>query len=348
MTPRLFKVLRSRELAVYLFLVVSLLALYGSLIPAEKAETVLGRFGGGLLLLGRTLGLVDTYHSPLFVFLMVLLCVNLAFCTVSRFLRRGSVPAGEAGGRRSAVRWLDLLLHASVLVLLAGGAAKGLWGFTGTKNIHVGTTANTVLDWRLGYEVPLGFSIAVKDRVDEYYPAEMRIGVANAATGEKLGLVEVGGRYGEGLPAAGVSLSLLDFDRAGLRARLGAVIDGREVEFELLGEEEGGGTDTVGPYIFTLVAWRQELKTVRSLLTILEGEEAVKEEWIAPNARVSFKRTSLYQTAWGEDQYRNPYVGIQVVRDPGGPVFWAGGILFSLTLPLYLLVRHGGRSSRRG
>ena len=116
---------------------------------------------------------------------------------------------------------------------------KGIWAFTGTKNIAVGTRADKVFDWRSREEVPLGFAVDVKDRVDEHYPARVRVGVLHSATEEKVGLVEFGEDSAGELAASGIALSLEDFDRAELRFRIHAVIGEGEARFELRAGEEG-------------------------------------------------------------------------------------------------------------
>jgi hypothetical protein len=58
---------------------------------------------------------------------------------------------------------------------------------------------------------------------------------------------------------------------------------------------------------------------------------------------LEYKGTSIFQTAWGTDRYGNPYIGVQVARDPAAPLFWVGCVLFSISLPLFLYLRHGRR-----
>lgn len=335
------KLLRSKKLALFLFLALALVSVYGTLSATEQARAFyLKGFGEHFLPLGRFLGLVDTYHSPIFIALFLLLLLNIALCSWQRFAGLGRAHDGAPGGRRRFIRWLDLILHLSILVILAGGAAKGALGFIGTKNIHVGLSTDVVFDWSREADVPLGFTIHLKDRVDEYYSGEFKIGVSVAETGEKIGLLQVKEGERTALPGGTGSIEVVKFDRRDWLLEMRVVYEGREelVVFEV--KEGGDTTGGIGPFSVTLVAWRQDLKTVRSLVAIEEGGKIVKEGWLTPNGRVAYKGTSLFQTAWGIDEYRNPYTGIQVTRDPGAPLFWAGCILFSLALPLYLAVRH--------
>jgi lysophospholipase L1-like esterase len=344
------KFLRSQKLALFLFLSVALLAIYGTFVTPERAEAYFGtHFGGRFLTLGRLLGLTGTYHSPLFIALFLLLLLNLVLCTWRRFSTSGKSPdGGSRGWGRPIVRWLDLLMHLSVLVILAGGAAKGMWGFTGTVNIPVTVSADRVFDWRTRTEVPLGFTIQVKNRIDEYYPVQVKIGVRDAVTGERVGLLEMREGSEAELPGGKGRMKVLGFDRQAQVVRLAVGYAGDTEVVQLETREGGENSAEAGPFEVVLVAWRQDLKTVRSLVAILDGERVVQEGWLEPNGRMTFGRTNLFQTAWGVDQYRNPFSGIQVVKDPGAPLFWAGCVLFSLAAPLFLVVRHGReRSGRR-
>jgi hypothetical protein len=334
------KLLRSHTLALFLFLVIALLAVKGSLFsPAQWELYYFKSFGRRFLPMARFFGLIDTYRSPVFLSLMALLCLNLVLCTWNRFTRRREASSRAGGGRAAAVRWLDLAMHVSVLILLAGGAAKGLWGFTGTQNIHVGFSTDTVFDWSLQADMPLGFTIAIKEQVREHYPIQARIGISETGSGRKLTLLEVWeGRWTK-IEGSDLELEVsgLDNETKVLSLRAGGAGPPETLFFETV---PGGRTSaSFGDYRLTLVAFRQDLKSVRSRVAILEGDVRRKEGWLLPNSRMSYQGTSIYQTAWGTDDYGSRYTGIQVSRDPGAIVFWSGSILLSLSLPFFILAR---------
>jgi hypothetical protein len=334
--------LGSRRLALGLFFAVSAFGLYGSLVPAERATRVFAAVAGGSgLAAARFLGLADTYRSPVFVALLALLAVNLLACTVPRFTR------SRASSRGPVAAWLDLLLHLSLLLVLAGAAAKALWGSTLTANVRVGEAIAEAYDWRLNADVPLGFTVAVAERRTDYYPASVRVGVRGAATGEKIALLELAEQAPARVPGHEISLILSGFAEDPARFLFSTAPDGGT--FGLEARAEQGGTVTRGGLSFTLVAYRQEIKSVRGLVRVLEGDQLAAEGWLGSNERLEHKGTSLFLTAWGTDEQKRRFIGLQFVRDPGAPLFWAGCVLLAALLPAYLLVRHPrGEASRPG
>lgn len=340
----LLDTLGSRRLALTLFFAVCGFGIYGSLFTARQAENFFSSAaGGGGLVVARVLGLADTYRSPVFVGLLALLGVNLLACTWPRFVR------SRASSRRAAVTWLDLLVHVSILVVLAGGAAKAVWGSTVTANVRVGESIAEAFDWRVNADVPLGFTVAVAERRTEYYPASVRVGVRSAASGGKIALLELAEGTPASIPDSNVVLTLSGFAEDPERFRFGLAPGAAADSFELEVGRESGRSATRGAYTFDLVAYRHEIKAVRGLVRILAAGRVVAEGWLGSNERLEHRGTSLFLTAWGADEQGRRFIGLQFVRDPGAPVFWAGSALLAALLPAYLLIRHPrAGSARRG
>lgn len=339
----------SRQLALLLFFATAVLALYGSFVPPEKAELVFFKgYGERSLPAARFLGLIDTYHSPVFLTLLGSLAVNLIVCTSSRLVRHHRRAHGPRSDRRAGMTaLLDLLVHLSVLLVLAGGGAKGIWGTTVTKNVYVGLSTETALDWRLDAEIPLGFTVLVKERVEEYYPPRARVGVKRSDTGAKIALLEVEAGSPATVTGGALALKFAAFERQGGRFFFSAVIAGEEADFMLEGKK-GANVVAVGPYTFTLASFRDDLRSVRSLIQVVEGAAVAVEGWLGPNERIAHRGTNIFQTAWGADEFGNRFVGLQFVRDPGAPLFWAGCALLAVLMPAYLFQRHGWRIASPG
>lgn len=342
---KMVEVFTSRRLALQIFLGICAFGVYGSVVPPRDAERVFTRtFGEFGLAAARLVGLLDTYRSPLFRALLAALVLNILVCTLMRISPRLGPRGSRWRQRGGAVPLLDLLLHLSVVVMLAGGAAKAIWGMTTTKNVHVGRTTDTAFDWRREAEVPLGFTVLAKERVDVYFPARVQVGVRWANTGAKVGLVEL--REGESPVAVhgtSAALALLSLERKSGHIFLLIDVEGRQERVEFETRRGGKTVEAAGPFTLTLVAFRDILKTVRSLIVIAEGDQVVLEQWLEPNGSVEHRGMSIFQTAWGTDEFDNPYVGLQFVRDPGAPVFWAGCVALALLVPVYLTLRHGRR-----
>jgi len=326
----------SMKLAIVLMLLCALAAVPGTLVPAVKTEQFYREtFGPRVLSLARAAGLLDVYRSPPFLLLLGLLAANIALCSWRRFRTRSA----HATRQRWPLIWSDLLLHASIILVLAGGAGRAVWGFVGTEYLVVGVPTTTVYDWSSQGDVQLGFALLAKERVDEYYPLLLKVGIRDAA-GKKVALLEVGeGRAAE-IPGATLKLSLFSYDAAAATVRIRAELDGRSEIATLVVREGSPPAPVGGGYTAALVAWRRELKNVRARVAVLDGEREVQQQWLSTNERLSFRGASVFLTGWGRDESGNLNVGIQVSRDPAAPLFWAGCILLSVASASFFLLRH--------
>lgn len=155
-TKKTIKFLASTELAVGLFLVISLVA-----IPGTVSDN-------------RTI-----YSSPLFLSLLGLFGINLVLCTKRRY--------------RTISRSV-LVLHGGVLLTLLG-CILASFGFVSTVNLYEGTMVDHVYRWDKEADVPLGFGMALKKINWEFYPMPVKIGVLRGQTKEKLFELKTGQRF---------------------------------------------------------------------------------------------------------------------------------------------------------
>jgi len=171
--------------------------------------------------------------------------------------------------------------------------------------------------------------------------------VRERATETKLDPFEiVEGTSGRAI-AAGFPLAVRVLSTDGKTVLL-AVASAIETESVQLSLSPGAGAAAAfGPYELTVIAYRRDLRTVRGRVAILEGERVAREAWLEVNGGVSHRGTHFFLTGWGADQYGNKFLGIQYSRDPSAPVFWAGAVLLTALLPLFLVLRHRRRPSSR-
>ena len=144
---KVVKFFASTELAIVLFLVISLVA-----IPGTFSEN-------------RTF-----YSSPLFRSLLGLFGINLILCTQRRF---AIIPKSV------------LVLHCGVIVTLAG-CILASFGSVATVNMYEGTTVDHVYRWDTKTDVPLGVEMALKKIHWEFFPMPVKIGVLRGQRKEKL------------------------------------------------------------------------------------------------------------------------------------------------------------------
>jgi hypothetical protein len=277
------------------------------LFGAITLVTIPGTFG-----IGRS-----WYASPLFKILLGLLATNLLACTIQRWKR---------------LKWPILLLHGGVLVTLAGAFLTSL-GYVATVNIYEGAKTELAYRWDLEQDVPLGFELALDKIFREYQPVPVKVGVLRGE--EKTGLF---------ILKTGESFKLGDYQ---VRA------DSLDLQSETLyltvlqGDRTIGTASTAGettmpggfPYAFKLVAFQNpilrrtwvDLKLSRDSSVMAHGTAEINRpfQW----GGLYFYNTLIDRTPNGE-----AFAGIQIVRDPGRPVVFAGFILASLGA-LALLVR---------
>ena len=253
---------------------------------------------------------------------LVLIGVNLLFCTIRRF------------------QWISkpvLLIHIGFLVTLAGGALS--WsGFVATVNIHEGSTTETAYRWDRESDSPLGFSLEVKEIHTNYYPFGVKVGVLK--NGEKSGLFPLKTDQSFTLDRFRVMVSSLDFSASSLN--LFVFEDDR-----LLGAYSTGGASDLPadfPYDFKLVAFQDPvLKRVWTDISILRNNTVVAEGTAEVNHPFKWEGLRFYNTQIDNDDTGAPYAGIQIVKDPGIPYIYAGFIIICLGAVFQL-----GRLSMKG
>jgi hypothetical protein len=328
MIDLLVKTLKSARLTLVLLLLLSFLALLGTVPrPVESVERSASSFA-------RLLGFRNTFRSPLFVGATALLAVNVLFCTAQRF----------KGSHTRRLRSLpDLVMHLALVLVICGGGVKAIWGTVRTVTVPVGTETGSVYDWKSEADVPLGFVLRVVRLDFDYHPVRALLGVRDSRTGAKIGVVEIGEGKKVPLPRTGWTAGLLSIDRQSGLAQFAVQTPTAAGEISLsLAPGPGASAEFEGAG-FTLVAFKDEVKMVRALVNATVESGLVIERWLSPNGGVDVEGSQLALTSWGNDQFGNPFAGFQVSRDPGAPLFWAGCVLLACALPLHAV----GRSRRR-
>lgn len=246
------------------------------------------------------------YASPFFMGPLWLLGLHLLLCTVQR-LKTIPLPV--------------LIIHTGVLATLAGAAVTAT-GFVATANIYEGGTIDRVYRWDRDENFFLGFTVTVKKIGMEYYPVPVRVGVLRG--NEKAGLFTL---------KTGESFNLGEY-----AVRIDALDDGSE-SLELSVFHQGqfiGRTATSGmselppgfPYSFVLVAYKNPApRQVRVDLSLARGPELTAEGTLAANEPFDWQGFRFSNTQIERDPYGNPYAGIQITRDPGRPLVYAGFVM---------------------
>ena len=274
------------------------------------------------------------YGSLWFLSLVGLLALSTTICVVTRLTRKRGFRLG--------------LVHAAILLILAGGLVKGNWKTSGNINLVPGQVANSMAvleDGRpTGKIVELPFLVRLDDFKVEFYEGSTEVLVYDLKLSEEKPTVSlsvgkeeqksVGGKTlsaverttGEVAPAPGHAAVEADI----IVVRIGdetvsVPVDGRGVRHGNLGflvQERGGAP-----------------KLYRSKLAVLdENGDTIVSHDVVVNDPLRYNGYWLYQSNWGKTKGGGLFSGIQVVRDPGLPYVLLGLGLLLLGLVVNLLV----------
>lgn len=277
------------------------------------------------------------FHSWWFIALLAVFGLNLSVCLVSRL-------RASRGGLGSK------LTHAAVLVILAGAAVSFLAAQRGTVELTKGEerTSFCVGDG----EKPLGFSVRLEDFAVEWYrPRYFKLGVKVEDRGFRKKFEAVPGReYRVG--ETGYTFTVKDYfpefavDEEGQKVNLSDKALNPAVLVEI---RSPAGTEQRWVFAFhpdlqmgddgnIRVVFLEEpsIREFRSRLRFSEGARMV-ERSVKVNSPVEFAGYTFYQS--GYDPQRPEWTSLEVVRDPGTPIVFAGFALLNVGIAVLYLRR---------
>ena len=259
-----------------------------------------------------------------------LLGISLLLCTWRRF---------------HALARPVLIMHGGVLLTLAGGLVS-TFGFVATVNVYEGASVDRAYRWDKQADAPLGLELTAARVHSRYYPVPVRVGVLKGAERAGLFTLRTGESFSMG-PYTVIAEGLVLPDET---LRLSVHLQGRSI----------GRADTAGyrdlppdfPYSFVLVAFKDPVleRTWVDLVLTRDGA-AIAEGPAEVNGPFQWQGLSFYHTRTDRDAYGRVYAGIQIVRDPGRPVVFAGFGIIVLGSLLWMrgkLSRHRSPSGVHG
>jgi hypothetical protein len=137
----LMDVLASVKFAVAIIIVISVACVFGTVIPQGGAAASYAQqnpAAADRMELFARLGLIDVYSSWWFIGLLCLLAATVMTCSLRRF---ATVKRTSGAAQRRALG--SMFTHISILLILAGGVVRGVWGEKGHIEFHEGETRST-------------------------------------------------------------------------------------------------------------------------------------------------------------------------------------------------------------
>jgi hypothetical protein len=312
---KLLKFIGSIRMALILFLVIILVSFVGALVPTEFQANI--------------------YYSWWFFLLLILFALNLFACSLERLLF-------------SRKKWSSTITHLSVLVILLGSLISFLFSSRGTVEFVEGQTKDSFISEK-GLK-PLNFKVILQDfNLEWYTPDNFKVRVYVKAKGVK--------RKYQAILGEEYKIKDTDYAFSVLRYLPDFKID----------EERKVSNNSAQPnnpailinikspfrseerWLFTkhpMVAPEAD----ENIKFIFDGEPMIKEftstvkfidgekqeiKTIKVNSPVQFKGYTFYQT--GYDPKRLDWTALEVVRDPGVSIVFAGFILLNAGIILVYL-----------
>ena len=328
----IWKFFSSVKLAVWLLAIIAALSLLGTFIPQnQEASFYIDRYGhSGYRALLET-GLTDVYSSFWFALFLILFSINLTVCLLNRISLK--------------IRMLgSILSHASILIILMGALIGVFFGQKGLVKIGDGEEASsfTTQDKRF---VDLGFSIrldkfiysehidpkekllvssARNDAIIAEIPTEVGVESGIADTGYKIKVL----RYLPDFAMDTITKSVVSRsakpNNPAIEARLKSKA-GQISAFWVFARFPGMHQKIDPNFKFAYHWVGRRPKDFISQVTVLKGGKEIKRADIRVNEPLRFDGYTFFQFTY--DTEALSWSGLQVVKDPGVGVVYAGFIM---------------------
>ncbi len=251
--------------------------------------------------------------------IILLIGINLLFCTIRRF---------------SKLKKPTLIIHIGILIILIGNVL-GFFGYVATVNVYEGSSTASFFRWDTERDEPLGFELLVNAINKQFYPTKVKVGVLNGV--DKVGLFIH--KTGESFPLDDyrVQIDSIHLEPDSLTL---SIYDENNTKIGNYVTDSGiNDLPQNFPFTFKLVAFQTPtLQRVWADITLLKDNKAVAKGQSEVNHPFIWQGLRIYNTQIAYDNSNKPYAGIQIVKDPGIPVVYAGFFIFTIGCLLWLPV----------
>jgi cytochrome c biogenesis protein len=376
----IYSFLASVKFTILLLSLIAVGSIFGTVIKQRASvEEYLALYSESTYKFIKFLSLDDMYHSPWFYALIVLFVINLALCTLSRFSRfirgnrravklpeedvllgmerhftseksydeviraiqgrYGCIHREEAGlvlEKGTLSRYGVYIIHGSIVTILVGSFLGTLLGYRGYMVLHPGETKDQVMI-RTAKETsqPLGFALKCKDFNVSFYPGgepKDYVSTVEVVDNGKV-VMEKKIRVNDPLSYKGIHVYQASY------GRIPSFLFNVGGESVILRERD---TYKKGELLLMVVRFE---KTVHNfgpgvLVAYLDKGEPKTSWFLKDVARLREKQLAGVKIRL--DEVREEfYTGLEVSRDPGVWVVWAGFalILFGLYVNFFMYHR---------
>jgi cytochrome c biogenesis protein len=320
----LINFIASLRLTIPLLILLAALSVIGTVITQNATEAeYLRLYSKETYYILKGLGLFNMYHSPWFKLLLVLLAINLIFCSWKR------LPGVWQQVRKHKSNYARLgtyLTHLSVLVILVGGLIGAVWGFKGYVEIPEGETVEAFYLNNPQQEVkPLGFQVRCDAFRVEFYPdgaPREYVSTLTVLDGGEVVIDHAPLRVNHPLSYEGLTLYQASYGISAL-PMVEVRKKGAGNASHTLQLEQGRAQPIPGTQVqIGFMQYRDNVHGLgEAILLVLFPPDAPPEGfWL-------FREKDLQVedlTFSFKDIEKRYYTGIQVAHDPGVPVVWVG------------------------
>ncbi|MFH1777517.1 MAG: cytochrome c biogenesis protein ResB [Candidatus Omnitrophota bacterium] len=338
---KIWRYFSSIRLAVWLLAMLTVFSLIGTIIPQNKepAEDIL-RYGCVVYKIFHKSGLLDVFHAPWFILLLLLLALNLIACLGNRLPLKKHLLG-------------TVIVHASILIILAGVLIGVFYGQRGYVRIFEGQSRNFFLS--RNNKVFLDFSLHLEEFVYEDYinpkekiliydrdrrlcaaiPTEIGTESVVPGSGERVKILQYLPDFTMHLPTKKVTTRSAEPKNPAIKIQVENKKGELKTSWVFAVYPEGC---KIGNGLKFEYHWMpRRPKDFLSKISIIKHGQKVKSTDIRVNSPLRFDGYTILQSSYDKKQHQ--WSGLQVVKDHGTQVVYTGFVLLILGLVITFYVR---------
>ena len=338
---RIWRFFCSIKLALTLLVLITIASIIGTLIPQGLTlDEYIRGYGKTLYNLFAVLGFVDIYHTWWFILLLSLLGLNLLICSLDRALKFSRRTAGL------------IITHFSLLLILLGALISALFAQKGFIGLYEGEAKDIFFIKDKPYK--LSFKLSLEKFNLEWYEPKTHQVIVYLKDRKKKFTYSVKPHEERRIEGTDYSFTVLDYipnffiDQDGKIMRKSDLPNNpalsiqishpqRAIEQRWIFAKFPSFSSNVNKDIKFIYNWKEMIKEFQSYVKVIDQGEVVLSKMIRVNHPLKYKGYTIYQTSYNPDELN--WTGLQVVKDPGVALVFAGFIFLNIGLVITYYVK---------